>query len=98
MNLWLDVLLDVVLSPTLWLAVLLALVYSTLFTFWHGAGWRTWGRDALAGLAGFGVGQILGLLLDAHWLRIGDVQLLWGTLASVAALVLGRWLRGRRVA
>lgn len=95
MALWLDRALDVALSPALWLAALLAFVYSTLFTVWRGGGWRGWGCDVLAGLIGFGVGQIAGVLLDSKWLRVGDVQLLWGTLAALIALAVGRWLQNR---
>lgn len=89
LNLWLDRLLDVAFSPALWLAALLAFSYSTLFTLWRGAGWRSWGRDLLAGLVGFGAGQIAGMGLGSAWLRVGDVQLLWGTLGAVIALIVG---------
>ncbi len=95
LNLWLDWLLDVVLAPALWLAVLLAVIYSTLFALWRGGGWRGWGRDILAGLIGFGVGQMAGTWLGSTWLRVGDVQLLWGTLAAVIALIVGAWRQAR---
>ncbi len=95
---WLDAVLDVVLSPALWLSVVLAGVYSTLFTIWRWAGWRQWGRDVLAGLLGFGIGQAAGMLSGLPWLRVGDVQLLWGTVATALALAIGRWLRSRRLA
>lgn len=94
---WLDRLLDVALSPSLWLGVALALVYSTLFTAWYGR-WRGWRRDLLAGLVGFGAGQAVGVLLGSTWLRIGGIHFLWGTLATVAALLAGRWLAARRQA
>lgn len=94
--LWLDRLLDAALSPALWLAMLLTFIYSTLFTAWRGGGWRSWPRDLLAGLIGFGIGQMAGVLFGSTWLRVGDIHLLWGTLMTVAALVLGRWLYARR--
>lgn len=94
----LDWVLDAALSPALWLSVLLALVYGTLFTAWRWAGWRQWGRDLLAGLIGFGLGQAAGMLVGWRWLRLGEVQLLWGTVVTIIALGIGRWLRSRRLA
>ncbi len=96
-NPWLDWVLDVLLSPALWLSVLLALAYSTLFTVWRWAGWRQWGRDLLAGLVGFGLGQATGTLAGSAWLRLGEIQLLWGTVAAIVALAIGRRLRARRL-
>ena len=90
---WLDRLLDYAFAPAFWLAVLLAVIYSMLFTIWRGGGGRAWSRDLLAGLVGFGIGQAAGVLLGSTWLRVGEVQLLWGTLAAGAALVIGRWLQ-----
>lgn len=89
-NPWLDRLLDAALSPALWLGVAVAFVYATLFTLWSGGGWRAWGRDLLAGWVGFGIGQALGMLTHSTWLRMGQVQLFWGTLLAAAALVAGR--------
>lgn len=94
----LDWVLDAVLSPALWLSVMLALAYGTLFTVWRWAGWRQWGRDLLAGLIGFGVGQAAGMLVGWRWLRLGEVQLLWGTVVTIMALAIGRWLQSRRLA
>ncbi|OQA47043.1 MAG: hypothetical protein BWY52_00392 [Chloroflexi bacterium ADurb.Bin325] len=91
----LDRLLNIALSPALWLSVLLAFIYSTLFTLWRGGGWGQWPRDLALGLAGFGAGHLVGLLTGLDWLRIGDVQLLWGSLGALIALFLGRriWRR-----
>ncbi len=88
----LDRLLNLALSPALWLSVLLAFIYSILFTLWRGGSWGQWLRDLVVGLVGFGVGHLLGLLAGLSWLRIGDVQLLWGSLGALAALFLGRRL------
>jgi uncharacterized membrane protein YeaQ/YmgE (transglycosylase-associated protein family) len=90
---WLEKLLDILLAPGLWLSVLLALIYSLLFSAWRWNGWRQVGRDLLAGLVGFAVGQLIGTLLHLNWLQIGQVQLFWGTLAAVVFLAAGRWLR-----
>ena len=78
-------------------SVLLALIYSLLFSALWWGGWRQTGRDLLAGLVGFALGQLLGSLLDFQWLRVGEVQLLWGTVLAVLTLALGRsfWRPGR---
>ena len=91
-NAWLDLFLDVALAPGLWVGVLLALIYSSLFSALWWGGWRQMGRDILVGLSGFALGQLLGILLGFRWLRVGDVQLLWGTVLAVLALALGRVL------
>ena len=97
-NEWFDLALDVVLSPGLWLSVLLALIYSLLFSAWRWAGWGQLGRDVLAGLLGFAVGQLIGTLVGFDWGRIGQVQLLLGTAGAVALLAVGRsiWRTGKR--
>jgi hypothetical protein len=89
-NGWVDLALDVMLSPGLWLSVLLALIYSLLFSAWRWAGWGQLGRDVLAGLLGFAVGQLIGTLVGFNLGRIGQVQLLLGTAGAVAMLGMGR--------
>ena len=93
---WLEKLLDVALSPGLWLSVLLVLIYSLLFSAWRWGGWRQLARDVLAALLGFGAGQLAGTLMGLSWLKVGQVQLLWGTILAVAALALGRRLWRRQ--
>lgn len=92
---WLEKLLDVALAPGLWLSALFALIYGLLFSVWRWDGWRQLGRDVLAALLGFAAGQLAGTLIGLNWLRVGQVQLLWGTAGAVAALTLGRRLSHR---
>jgi hypothetical protein len=89
---WFDAGLDVLLSPGLWLSVLLVLIYSLLFSAWRWGGWGQLGRDVLAGLIGFATGQLIGTLVGFDWGRIGQVQLLFGTAGAVAALAVGRMI------
>ncbi len=93
---WLEKMLDVALAPGLWLSVLLALIYGLLFSAWRWGGWRQLARDMLAALLGFAAGQLAGTLMGLNWLRVGQVQLLWGTAGAVVVLALGRklWRRG----
>jgi hypothetical protein len=97
-NDWVDLALDVVFSPGLWLSVLLAVIYSLLFSTWRWAGWGQLGRDVLAGLLGFAAGQLTGTLVGFDWGCIGQVQLLFGTAGAVASLAVGRalWRMGER--
>ena len=89
---WLDTVLDVLLSPGLWLSVGLVLIYSLLFSAWRWGGWRQLGRDVLAGLVGFAMGQLVGTVGGLNWLRIGQVQLFLGTVGAVMALAVGRMI------
>ncbi len=87
---WTDLLWDVLLSPALWLGLMLALTYSVLFSVWRGGGWRQLPGDLLAGGIGFGAGQLAGVLLDINLLRVGEVHVLWGTLGAALLLLLTR--------
>ncbi len=91
-----ETVLDVALSPALWLGIALALTYGMLFYIWRGGGARQLGRDLLAGVAGFVLGQVAGSWLQLNTLALGQVQLLAGTLGAGLGLVMGRWAgRGR---
>jgi hypothetical protein len=89
---YLDLALDIALSPVLWLSALFGVVYSVLFTLWRGGGVRQALRDLIAGVAGFAVGQVLASVLPLPSPRVGEVHLLWGSLFAVLFLLLGRRL------
>ena len=93
-----DIVFDIILSPTLWLCVIFGLVYAVLFTLWRGGGWRQLALDAGAGVIGFAAGQLIASVLRLPTLRVGEVHLLWGSLASVFFLLAGRRWRGPRPA
>ncbi len=86
----LDLVLDVVLSPALWMCVLFGAVYAVLFTLWRGGGVGQFLRDLTAGVLGFGLGQALATLVRVPLVRVGEVNLLWGSLFAVLALLVGR--------
>jgi hypothetical protein len=90
---WSDRLLDILLSPRGWLSLLLAVLYSTLFTLWRGGGWRQWPRDLVLGAVGFMAGQLGSSLSGLAWLRIGEVEMVWGAAGAVIALLLGQRFR-----
>ena len=86
----LDQVLDIVLSPALWLCILFGVVYALLFTLWRGGGFRQLLRDLVAGVCGFGAGQMLAGFLHLPTLAVGEVHLIWGSLGAVIALLVGR--------
>ena len=85
-----EAILNVVLSPLLWLSVGLALACSTLFSIWRWAGVRQLGRDLGLGVVGFGFGHIIGVLVGLAWMRVGQVQCFWGLIGALVALSVGR--------
>jgi hypothetical protein len=85
-----DSVLDVVLSPTLWMCVLFGVVYAVLFSIWRGGGPRQWLHDIIAGVLGFALGQLTATLFHLPTLMVGQVHLLWGSLFAVLALLVGR--------
>jgi len=91
-----DGVMDVILSPALWLSVLVAIVCSVLFYGWRGGGVRQLGRDVVVGLLGFGVGQLAGIYFQLDLFRLGQVRLLTGIAGALIALFLGRliWRQG----
>ena len=92
-----DIVYDALLSPGLWLSVALALSYGAAIYGWRGGGAWELGRDLLAALVGFAAGQVTGVLLEVHWLQIGEVQIVMATLGSLLALLLRRfWGRERK--
>ena len=90
---WIDGVMDVILSPALWLSVVVAVVLSVLFYGWRGGGVRQLGRDVVAGVLGFGIGQLAGTYLELDLLRLGEIQFLAGITGAIVALFIGRLMR-----
>ncbi|MGC8780897.1 MAG: hypothetical protein ACP5UQ_08545 [Anaerolineae bacterium] len=84
--------LDVLLWPALWLSALMGTSCGLLFHLWRGGGWRRFWLDLAAGALGFGLGQVAGDLFGAGLLMIGEVQVLPGLVAALAALFIARRL------
>jgi hypothetical protein len=87
-----DTALDGLLSPALWLSLIMGLSVGVLFHVLAGGGWRWVGRDLLAAVIGFGVGQLTGGFLGNNRLLIGQVQVVPGVLGAVAILLANRVL------
>ena len=86
----LDKVIDVFFSPALWLGVVTALACSVLFVIWRRGGLRQWGRDAVAGLVGFALGQFVGRWLPLDWQQVGQVHMAWGVAGALAMMLLAR--------
>jgi hypothetical protein len=79
--------------PAIILSLILAGLYAGLFHF-------AFARRAVdlvyyvpAAIAGFLLGAAVGLLIPLHFLVVGELHVLEGTVTCVAALFLVRWLR-----
>ncbi len=79
-------------SPALALGVVLSTGYAALFHFWQGGDLGALRRYLLAAWLGFAGGHALSSLAGIHWMRVGQLHVLGGTLAAVAALVIAKLL------
>ncbi|MBC7264621.1 MAG: hypothetical protein H5T64_09760 [Chloroflexi bacterium] len=81
------------LSPALVLSIVIATAYAALFHL-------LWGKRAqelpiywLGALLGFGLGQLVGRLLNPRLLHLGDVYFLEGSALCWLFLLLVKWLK-----
>ena len=79
--------------PSLILSVLVALLIATLWFTWRGGRARDWVFDVLAAVAGFGLGQLAGTVLNWTLFQVGEVRIVLGTLSALLALWLVRRAR-----
>jgi len=73
--------------PAILLAVLLSTAYGAAFHVWRGGDRRRLGLFLVAGWVGFGLGQLLGLLISWNGAMLGEVHLVEATLGSLIALL-----------
>lgn len=71
-------------GPTLIFGFILATLFGAVFHLVFGGDARRLALFLLAGWAGFGMGHVLGVILDINFLNIGTLRVLS---ASVSALV-----------
>ncbi len=72
--------------PSLVLAFVLASLYGLAFYIVLGRGWQRLGVFWLVGLVGFALGEWLGSAVGFGLLRVGELNVLEGTLASWTSL------------
>lgn len=79
-----------ILSPTVLLGTLLVAGYASIFHLWTGRSLRELPQFLLVAGVGFWVGHWVSETLQWETLRIGQLSLVEGTVASIFALVLMR--------
>lgn len=78
--------------PTLLFALLIALLYGTVYHLIRGGGfWRLLWYLSL-GLFGFVAGHLVGLWRGWVWIPLGSINLGLSTLGSLLTLLIGDWL------
>jgi hypothetical protein len=82
-----------ILSPALVLGALLSTTYAALFHLWQRGTMVALRRYLLAAWLGFAAGHLLGGMLGFHWLTVGDLNVLSGTVCAVAALLIAKSLQ-----
>lgn len=73
--------------PWILLSVLLSTAYGALFHLWRGGDARRLGLILFASWIGFGLGQVVGLVIDWNGLMLGEVHLIEASLGSLIALI-----------
>ena len=76
------------LSPALVLAAVLSTAYGAFFHLWHRGGMLMLRNYVLAAWIGFAGGHVVGDLVGIHWLQVGHVCVLNGTIGAMMALTI----------
>jgi len=84
---------DLLLSPSLVFAVLLASLYGAVFHFIWGKRWRDLALYWVAAVVGFGMGQAIFGLLGFSVYMVGEVRVVESTIVCWACLFIARWLK-----
>ena len=80
-------------SPALVLSILIASAYGALFHVWKGETARDLLIYLVAGLVGFGLGQLAGNTLGLGVFMIGQVHVVEGSLMCWLVLFIAKWLK-----
>ncbi len=80
-------------SPALVLSILIASAYGALFHVWKGETARDLLIYLVAGLVGFGLGQLAGNTLGLGIFMIGQVHVVEGSLMCWLVLFIAKWLK-----
>jgi hypothetical protein len=79
-------------SPALALGAVLSTAYAALFHLWNRGDVSALRHYLLAAWLGFAGGHILGGLVGIHWLQVGHLDVLNGTIGATAALLIAKSL------
>lgn len=83
---------NLLLSPALVLAAVLATAYAAFFHLWNRGGMSMLRNYLLAAWIGFAGGHLVGDLAGTHWLQVGHLSVFNGTVGAAAALLIARSL------
>ncbi len=79
--------------PYLLLSLLLGTTYGVLFHIWRGKTIKDMLLYLLAGVIGFGLGQLLGEMMALDFMRVGPLHLIEASAVSWVSLFLAHWLK-----
>ena len=80
-------------SPALVLSIVMASAYGALFHMWKGQTAKDLLIYLAAGLAGFGLGQLVGNTLGLEIFMIGQVHVVEASLICWLVLLIAKWLK-----
>lgn len=80
--------------PAIVIILILSVLYGALFHLWKGKTWLDMGSLILVALAGFIIGQLLGVFLQLDVLKLGQVHIVEGTIFAWLAMLAFVWLKG----
>jgi hypothetical protein len=84
--------LSILFSPGLVLGAVLATGYAALFHLWQKRGLSGLQLYVIAAWIGFALGHIANGLIGIHIVRIGQLNVLGGSIGALIALLIARWI------
>lgn len=84
---------DLFLSPSLILSLIIASAYAALFNLWQGGSGKNLLIYLLASWLGFAIGEWAADFSGLDMLMIGEIHVIEGTIGAWLLLLLGKWLK-----
>ena len=78
--------------PALALGAVLSTAYAALFNLWQRGNLRALRTCLVAAWLGFALGHVVGEMVGAEWLLIGQLNVAGGTVGAAAALLIAKWM------
>lgn len=80
------------LSPAIALGAVLSTAYGALFHLWQNGDTMALRHYLLAAWLGFAGGHLLGNMASIHWLQVGQLNVVSGTVGALIALLIAKAL------
>lgn len=80
------------LSPTMALGAVISTAFAALFHIWQKGDILALRRYLLAAWLGFAAGHLLGDIVGIHWLQLGQLNVVSGTIGAALALLVAKSL------